>query len=482
MSRINANLSSLQAIHKLVSNQKDLSTRLERLSSGLRINRGVDDPAGLIASESLRSELKGIGQAIDNSSRAINVVATADAALSEVSKLLLDVRGLVNKSANEGALSDTEIQANQLQIDSLLESIDRIANTTQFNGKKLLNGELAYTTSGISTNALPRVQLFGARVPAGGTLPVIVSVTQSAQTARLNVAAGGGTGLSSSGYLSSTNNITIQVRGSLGTESFSFTGGTANSAIRNTINTFASLTGVSASLSGNSLRLNSTGFGSDEFVSVTATSGAFGVSGGDSGTNLDKGRDAGVRINGQAASVKGLFATIRTNGLDLALDLSSTFGTSIGSTNFSITGGGAQFQIGPNVNSDGLVSVGLPSINTTGLGSGTAGYLESLKTGQAHSVVGGDYTHAEEIVNAAIEQVAVFSGRLGGFQQNQLETNINTRQVAFENVQAAESAIRDADYATEVAALTRAQILVQSTTQILTIANQSPQNVLSLLR
>jgi flagellin len=124
MSRINTNISALQAISKLIANQSDLNTRLERLSSGLRINRGADDPAGLIASESLRSEIKGITAAIDNSTRAINVISTADAALGEVSKLLLEVKSLINASSNDGALSNDEVQANQLQIDSLLESIN----------------------------------------------------------------------------------------------------------------------------------------------------------------------------------------------------------------------------------------------------------------------------------------------------------------------------------------------------------------------
>lgn len=482
MSRINTNISSLQAIHKLIGNQSDLSTRLERLSSGLRINRGKDDPAGLIASQSLRSELSGIGQALENSGRAINVIATADAALSEVSNLLLEIRGLINKSANQGALSDTEIEANQLQVDSLLESIDRIANTTQFNGKKLLNGQLEYNLSGVDSTKLLGTQLFGARVPEGATLPVVVAVTQSAQTGQLTLTAGAGTGLSGSGFLSSTNNVSLSIQGTLGTEVFNFTGGTVNSSIRDTINTFKSLTGVSASLSGQSLRFDSTTYGDDSFVSVEATSGNFVVNAGDAGATKDKGRDAGVTINGQTATVNGLFATIRSNGLDLALDLSQTFGTAVGSTTFTITGGGAQFQIGPNVNSDGLVSIGVPSTNTTNLGNAVVGYLDTIKTGAANSIVGGNYTAAEQIVNAAIEQISVLSGRLGGFQRNQLETNINSRQVAYENVQASESAIRDTDYASEVAQLTRAQILVQATTQILSIANQSPQNVLALLR
>jgi len=142
MSRINHNISSLQAIHRLIANQNDMSIRLERLSSGLRINRGKDDPAGLIASENLRAEMRGINAAIDNSVRANNVISTAEGALNEVSSLLLEIRGLVTTSANTGGLADKELQANQLQIDSILETVDRISNTTQFNGKKLLDGSL----------------------------------------------------------------------------------------------------------------------------------------------------------------------------------------------------------------------------------------------------------------------------------------------------------------------------------------------------
>src|SRR5436853_6617979 len=117
MSRINTNISSLQAITRLGKNQSDLATRLQRLSTGLKINTGKDAPAGLIASETLRSEISGIHQAIDNSQRAGNVVNTAEGALSEVSALLLEIQGLTNEAANTGALSPEEIKANQLQVD-----------------------------------------------------------------------------------------------------------------------------------------------------------------------------------------------------------------------------------------------------------------------------------------------------------------------------------------------------------------------------
>ena len=150
MSRINTNIPSIQAVHKLAANQLDLKTRLERLSTGLRINRGRDDPAGLIASETLRNEIRGITQAVENSQRAINVISTAEGALNEISALLLDVRGLINHAANDGAIGAEELKADQLQIDSIIEAIDRIVNTTQFGGEKLINGNYQYTMSGVT--------------------------------------------------------------------------------------------------------------------------------------------------------------------------------------------------------------------------------------------------------------------------------------------------------------------------------------------
>src|SRR5215211_6370615 len=172
MSRINSNISSLQAINRLNKNNADLATRLQRLSSGLKINTGKDAPAKLIASETLRSEIGGINQAIDNSQRATNVINTAEGALGEVSALLLEVQGLTIEAANSGALSPQEIQANQLQVDAILNSVNRIANTTQFNGVKLLNGSLDYTTSGVLSTAIDNMQLNSAKLPDNGSVTV----------------------------------------------------------------------------------------------------------------------------------------------------------------------------------------------------------------------------------------------------------------------------------------------------------------------
>src|ERR687897_2706543 len=150
MARINTNVASLTAQRGLSRTQKQLNSTLQRLSSGLRINRGADDPAGLIASEGLRSEISGITQAIDNSQRASNVISTTEGALSEVASLLLNIKDLIVEAANSGALSPDEIAANQLQVDSAVESITRISNTTTFAGLKLMDGSLDYLTSGVN--------------------------------------------------------------------------------------------------------------------------------------------------------------------------------------------------------------------------------------------------------------------------------------------------------------------------------------------
>src|SRR6478672_5919195 len=115
MSRINTNVSSLIAQRVLSKNNDQLNQSLERLSTGLKINSGADDPAGLIASENLRSEQAGITQAIDNAGRASNIIGTAEGGLSEVSSLLTELQSLVSQAANTGGLSSEEVAANQLQ-------------------------------------------------------------------------------------------------------------------------------------------------------------------------------------------------------------------------------------------------------------------------------------------------------------------------------------------------------------------------------
>src|SRR5271154_729770 len=147
MSRINTNVASLIAQRSLAINNSELNTSLERLSTGLKINSGADDPAGLIASENLKAEQTGINTALNNAQQAGNMIGTAEGGLNEVSSLLNQLDGLVGQAANTGGTSNNQIAADQLQVDSILSTINRIAGSTSFQGQKLLDGTLAYTTS-----------------------------------------------------------------------------------------------------------------------------------------------------------------------------------------------------------------------------------------------------------------------------------------------------------------------------------------------
>jgi len=132
MSQINTNVNSLLAQRILGQNNDRLSTSLERLSTGLRINRGADDPAGLISSEKLRSEKASITAAIGNAERADQVINIAEGGLQEISSQLIELQSLIGQSANDAGLSTEEKEANQLQIDSIIQSIDTIASQTSF--------------------------------------------------------------------------------------------------------------------------------------------------------------------------------------------------------------------------------------------------------------------------------------------------------------------------------------------------------------
>ncbi|MEM7681648.1 MAG: flagellin [Planctomycetota bacterium] len=498
MSRINTNVQSLIAQRILGQNNSGLNGSLERLSTGLWINRGADDPAGLIASESLRSEQAAITAAIGNAERADQVVNIAEGGLQEINSLLLEVQSLVGQSANEAGLSDDERAANQLQIDSILQTIDRIASTTSFQGSKLLNGTFDFTVSA-QTSQVVGFQVNAAKLEFAENRAVQVLVTQSAQNAGLVLSLGNGTlDLSSSDA-----RLIFEVGGALGSREFTFASGTALSAIAAAVNTFSDVTGVSATASGTAIRLDSEQFGSDEFVSVDvvddggSAGGVAALASGDTSSAIaagftslgavtnpvrDDGQDVGAIINGIAATARGAVAKINTDFLDVELELNASGAQNLQTLDaFTITGGGAVFNLGPNVDISNQVSVGIGNVAARNLGTTTNGFLDDLGSSRAANVEDGDLTKGQRIVNDAIAQVSSLRGRLGAFQKNTIGATIRSLGVALENTSAAESAIRDTDFAAETAELTRSQILVNASTNVLGIANNQPQSVLSLL-
>jgi flagellin len=235
-------------------------------------------------------------------------------------------------------------------------------------------------------------------------------------------------------------------------------------------------TGVSATVSGTDLVVNSTGFGDDQFVSLKTVAGTFTPD-----TNKDYGRDAAVTINGSEAQSNGLAISYRSSNLDIEFDLDPSFNQA-GSDNFYVTGGGATFALGSKVTETDKASIGIASVSTGGLGDNISGYLSALASGGDASLDSDNLVVAQRIVDKAVKQVSQLRGRLGAFQKFTIGSTINSLGVAFENVSASESAIRDTDFAEETANLTRSQILAQAATTVLAQANASPQAALSLLR
>jgi len=469
MSRINTNVNSLIAQRVLSQNNKALNTSLQRLSTGLRINSGADDPAGLIASQNLLSEQAGISTAIDNATRATNVIGTAEGGLNEVSSLLTQLQGLVSQAASSGGLSSQEIAANQLQVDSILGTINRIAGATAFQGTKLLDGSKAYTTSSVGTSAVTGLQLNSVSLVNGATKAVQVTVVTSAQTGVVSYTGGTLSG----------NSVTLEVSGNLGSQQLSFASGTSVSSIITAVNGVKSLTGVSGTVTAaGHFDLHSTAFGSSQFVGLKAISGQLNTF----SATTDYGRDASVTVNGSAASVDGLHVAYRASDLDASFDLTKTVNKNNTSKTFGVTGGGATFALGSKVADSNNASIGIGSVSTGTLGDSVTGFLASLGSGGTNALTGNNLASAQKIVDAAVNQVSQLRGRLGAFQKYTLGSTINSLNVALENSSSALSAIRDTDFAAETSNLTRAQILSQASSTVLASANAAPQQALALLK
>jgi len=327
----------------------------------------------------------------------------------------------------------------------------------------------------------------------GASRAVTVTVTQSAQRAAVALSTGATFDNGGSGA------VTFEIAGERGSQLFTFASGTSIANVAAAINDFSEALGASAAVSGDLVTLRSTGFGSDQFLRVREVANAnasrsyirqvddAGAATGAAVDDLkDFGRDARVNINGIVATARGLTARVALDGFDVAVSLrgtgTGTFNTVGGTRTFNVTGGGADFNLSPDVNLAGKVSLGIETVNSGNLGNAALGYLSELKSGGTANVENGNLTKAQEILDAATKQVSSIRGRLGAFTKNVVGSTVNSLSIALENTMAAESAIRDTDFASETAAMTRAQILAQAATQSLALANTSPQQVLSLIR
>jgi flagellin len=375
-------------------------------------------------------------------------------------------------------------------------SVSATTTGTAFNGRTVTIQEAA------SVGATPQVAL-----DVNGNIVVTVddTVTTTLQaisdaidglsdfSAELTVASGDGNyigngqtppavqsltgGVNGSGGLSE--DAVIELSGADGAEVFNLKAGTSISELVSQINLVKDATGVEASANGTTLELKSTAFGSNAFVDLkVVTELSTGTFTGEVGSGARaEGADVVATVNGISANGDGNTLSINTATLDLTASVEASF---VGTIEFDITGGGALFQLGPDVVSNQQARLGITSVNTSRLG-GVSGKLFQLASGGTADLTT-DLNNAADIVGEAINQITSLRGRLGAFQRTTLETNKNALNDTLINLTEAESQIRDADFAAESAELTRAQILVQAGTTVLQIANSNPQNVLALLR
>jgi len=469
--RINLNTAALNAHRWLGVNDAALSKSIERLSSGFRINISADDPAGLVISEGLRAQAQGLTQAMTNTSQAINMIKTAEGAMQEIHNLLRSMRDLAVHAANVGANEIPAIAADQAQIESAVESLDRISAQTQFGTKKLLDG-----TAGIqgqvtaTTGSAAATFVSGTADTKAGTYTI--TIDQAATRTQL-VGAGAVATTYTAGVLK-LNGISIDV--------------TANSTaaqVAAAINNKSSQSGVTATQAAGVLTLRQTHYGSAYNIDTTGSTVALDNTGLNlSGGTLTQGVNVKAHTNEYATAVEGVGQLWTSQGGydSSGLAVLITAGAATDTITMAVTAGTLVFQIGANAGQ--TVSAVLQSTAPTLLGVGASG----LSPGGAQNVAEINVTtstganDAILLLDQAISQISTQRAALGALQRNALESAMSSLAVAKENVLASESSIRDTDMAAEIVSFTKYQILLQAGSAMLTQANQAPQTILQMLR
>jgi flagellin len=415
---INHNIAALNTHRQLTSNTTNTNKNIEKLSSGLRINRAGDDAAGLAISEKMRGQIRGLDQASRNSQDGISLIQTAEGALNETHSILQRMRELAVQSGND--TNTTQDRSNlQDEMDQLNKEIDRIQSTTQFNTKNLLDGSMgsAQNTAVKNVNTNTSVTAGGAALADGAEK--LVDLTDK-----------------------NGNSLGITV-GDTVTVSYVKDGTTVTNTI--TVDANTDLT-----------KLGTTTAGTDDAnTAVAVTAAGIAISAETAGTT--------GAINGLTISVKDSSGNVRT----AATNALSNFTETTAAANVR-TDGTASFQIGANTGQTMTLSIN--DMGTSALG------VKGLKIStQAQADV------AIKVIDLATQKVSTERSKLGAVQ-NRLEHTINNLGTASENLTAAESRIRDVDMAKEMMEQTKNNILAQASQAMLAQANQQPQGVLQLLR
>ena len=467
---VNTNIASLTAQRNLTGSQNELSTSLERLSSGLRINSAKDDAAGLAISERFTSQIKGLNQGARNANDGISLAQTAEGALKEVTNNLQRIRELAVQSAN-ATNTASDRTALQAEVTALVSEIDRVAEKASFNGIKLLDGTFtskAFQVGADKGDTISIASISSTRTSSMGAYKA-ASVTSSAITGAV----------AGTGDLT-INSVDIKASVSDGVSTANALG--SAKAVATAIN--ESGTGVTATattaLAGQAAVVTA-GSGIVTINGVATASVAFDT---DAATTAGKVVDA---INAIAGST-GVSATLNSGKVDLSAsdgrNIVGSITSSAGTFDVAAAGLNASFA----ATTRGTVALSSPSdivVGDTALGftaaTTTAATVSgsSIATATVDSVVNSEA--AIQAVDAALATVNSIRATLGA-TQSRFDSVVASVQTTAENLSASRSRILDADFASETANLTKQQILQQSGIAMLAQANSIPQNVLALLQ
>ncbi|MCS6829879.1 MAG: flagellin [bacterium] len=489
--RINTNITAMNAMRALTGTSEAFARSIERLSSGMRINRGADDPAGLIISENLRAQMVGMSQAVSNAQDAANLLKTAEGGLDEIHNLLRTMRQLAVHASNTGVNDLTALQADQTQIRSALESLNRIAEQTQFGTKKLLDG-----SAGISAQVTDTARLAGIFI--GNTFNNVI-VQSGDVTITVNTAATRAQVTGTATYASVNASISTVGGGTNGAggtvvingQSITVSGNDTVQTLIDRINALTSVTGVGAMFSaGNGsgvIVLRQVNYGANFSVQANQSATLL-FSSGTSSSSTGVDAVVTVQVTTSAGVTSALFTGGRASG-DSGLKVKDAYGNTLllteagnstAITNARVAVVSAQslvFQIGSN--SGQTARVALSDVRASQLGTTTVAGM-SLNSIDVTTLQGAQ--DAIKIIDEAISQVSQLRGSIGAFQKNVLESTMRSLNIARENLSASESAIRDTNVADEIMNYTKLQILQQAGMAVLAQANAAPQMVLSLLR
>ncbi len=493
--RINTNIAAMNAHSQGLVTNRELSGSLEKLSSGLRINKAADDASGMAIADSLRNQANSLGQAIRNANDAIGIIQTADKAMDEQVKILDTIKTKATQAAQDGQTTDTR-KALQADITRLLEELDNIATTTSFNGQTLLSG--SYTNKqfqvGAYANETVKASIQSTHSAKVGDVRFETSqVITATTTATLNFSAVDG-----------INDVTLESV-SIGT-----TVGTGIGALSDVINKNSDkLGGIKASwtnvltasaaavAAGNivSLTINGVNVGTVNGVVVNDADGKLvnAINEVKSQTGVEAYTDERGRLNLRSTDGRGI--SVAGTGLDTVAGFGQTPTESYGRLTLTRTGakdivvsgtGDIGMFSAAGVASEAVVNLG--AVKGT-VGSATAdaiGSFENANVGKVGSLAAGVTTLAGamavmSIADASIKQLDKIRSDLGSVQ-NQLVATVNNISVTQVNVKASESQIRDVDFASESSNFQKYNILAQSGSYALSQANQVQQNVMKLLQ